>query len=280
MVDLAIATRMLGLAVRERLARPGRGRVPEPMVMDEVEAVDAFDSADPILQLPIYRFNARAQSALLPENGRVLDLGSATGRLLAHLATARPDVSIVGTDLADNMLRVGNTMLEDEGLADRVSLVKADITDLPSELTEGVDLVTCVWTLHQLPDADMVRRTLTQVAEIRRRSGCAVWLFDFARLRRPDTIPAVIRLSPDAPRRLVDDGIASEQAAWTAEELTGIAADAALTGMSGGRNRLLGHLQAWWIDGKQGADHLWSVGPLTGRSAELFKAIWRTTPHP
>ena len=94
--------------------------------MDDPTSVAAFHTADPVLQLPMYRFNALAMSSLLPEGGRVLDLGCGSGRLLAHLATARSDVSAVGTDLADNMLAAGRASLQDEGLAENSTSVPDD----------------------------------------------------------------------------------------------------------------------------------------------------------
>src|SRR5688572_231566 len=98
------------------------------MVMDEPEGVAAFHVADPVLQLPVYHFNASALSALAPAGAHVLDLGSGSGRLLAHLAACRPDLTITGTDLAETMLDTGRSLLEAEGLADRVTLRAADMT--------------------------------------------------------------------------------------------------------------------------------------------------------
>ncbi len=60
------------IVARERMSRAERPREPEPMVMDEVDAVQEYDAADEAVQLPIHHFNARAISRLLPEGGTLI----------------------------------------------------------------------------------------------------------------------------------------------------------------------------------------------------------------
>jgi tRNA (cmo5U34)-methyltransferase len=241
---LGFVRAVVGL-VRERFSHASRERVPEPMVMDDHDSVAAFHAADPVLQLPIYQYNAEAMSRLLPEGGVVLDLGSGSARLLAHLAAARPDVRIIGTDLSDNMLATGRELLRAERLDGRVELRRADITALPADLPERVDLVSTVWALHHLPSPEHLARCLGEMARVRQRYGCAVWIFDFVRLRRAETLEALIALSPEAPERLREDGIASVRAAWTEDELRSAIAAAGLDGVVGRRDRFIGNMQAF-----------------------------------
>lgn len=276
--------RVAANVVLERLSRAQRPRVPEPMVMDDPAAVAAFHVADPIAQLPIYRFNALAMSSLLPEDGAVLDLGSGSGRLLAHLADARPDIRAVGTDLSDTMLAAGSGWLRDAGLVDRVELRKADITELPPDLGVEVDLVSTVWALHHLPAAEHLRGCLPEMARIREATGCAVWVFDFARLRRDSTFEALAALSRDAPQRLREDGIASERAAWSRHEMREALDGAGLGDLRGGPDRRLGALQAYYAprrDGRPAAhSHRWSAPPLPRVSELLFRAVCGGIPRP
>ena len=281
MPSVPLPLKMLGLHLRERTTPSGRAREPEPMVMDEPESVAAFHTADPVLQLPVYRLSAESASKLLPANGRVLDLGSGTGRLLAYLAGARQDARIVGTDLAANMLATGREMLEAEGLSGRIELREADMTVIPDELAEGVDLIACVWALHHLPTDDHVRRTFARIAEIRSDTGCAVWIFDFARLRRAQTMPTLVALNPNAPKRLADDGIASEQAAWSADEMRAMLADSGLGDLQGGPAKVVGHFQAYWSRGREsGHTQHWSPPPLPDEAKAIYAGLRQTLPHP
>ena len=86
-------------------------------------------------------------------------------------------------DLAPNMLSTARKLFDEERLGDRVELVEADITALPERITtKPWDAISCMWTLHQLPDFDVLCGALSQIADVQQRSGAAVWISDFQRL--------------------------------------------------------------------------------------------------
>jgi ubiquinone/menaquinone biosynthesis C-methylase UbiE len=250
-----------------------RPRTPEPMVMDDAEAVAAFDAVDPVLQLPIYRLNALAMSALVPTGGAVLDLGSGSGRLLAELARGRPDVRVVGTDLAPVMLLAGRAALADAGFDGRVELRHADMTALDGDLPDPLHLVSCVWALHHLPGRAEALACLRGMAEVRERTGCAVWLFDFARLEHPGPFEAVLALAAAAPDRLLDDARASEAAAWSPGELRQLLAEAGLGDLAGGAEQWIGHLQAYFSPAADGGAPPWCGPPLPPPSDAVMDRI-------
>ena len=245
--------------------------------MDDEVSVAAFHVAHPIYQLPAYRLNAEAMSRLLPEEGVVLDLGSGSAQLLAHLARARPDIRAIGTDLAESMLETGRGLLRDSGLVDRVELRSADMTELPPDLPDRVDLVSTSWALHHLPTREHLARCLDQIARVRELTGCAVWIFDFARLRRDATMRAVIDLAKDPPQRLREDGLASLRAAWSESEIREAMAQAGLTDLRGGRERIIGFLQAYHAPARQGrpSGHTahWAPSPLPRESKQMLRGI-------
>jgi SAM-dependent methyltransferase len=212
------------IGLRDRRHATGRERIPEPMVMNEPESVAQFHAGgakSPGMQA-VYDFSARALNALLPENARLLDLGVGSGRALAYIARLRPDLEVTAVDLAPNMLATARGLFEAEGLDSRIELVEADITALPDAIVERPwNGISCVWTLHQLPDFEVLRAALRQIAAVRERTGAAVWIFDFQRLLDPDTFPALVDvLDPSMNPVLRGDGIASEAAAFTHEELS------------------------------------------------------------
>lgn len=276
--------RLAQAAARERASDACRERVAEPMVMDDAASVAAFHGEDPIVQTPVYRFCAEAMSRLLPDGGAVLDLGCGSGRLLAHLAQARPDVRIVGVDLAGGMLDAGRAAVRELGLDGRVELRRADMTLLPDDLTARVDLVSTTWALHHLPTDDDLRRCLAEIARVRAATGCAMWLFDFSRLRLDATFAVLMDLAPAASARLREDGLASERAAWTASEMLAAMDAAGLGPMDGGPEGMLGHYQAWWaprVDGRaNGHDERWSALALPGASADVLARLRAGMPSP
>ena len=115
--------RLIRLVALERFSSETLAREPEPsLVMDAPENVAAFDQQGQRLLLPLYHFSALAISRLLRPGGRLLDLGSGSGRLLAYLAKGRPDLEIIGLELSKPMVDAGNRMLEQAGLLPRVRL--------------------------------------------------------------------------------------------------------------------------------------------------------------
>ncbi|MET0839306.1 MAG: class I SAM-dependent methyltransferase [Marmoricola sp.] len=251
--------------------------------MDDAEGVRAFHESAPTVQMPTYEFNASMMSRLLPRGGTVLDLGSGSGQLAAHLATGRTDVTITCVDLSEEMLRTGRIMASAGGLEERLSFVAGDITDLDDEVVGSPDLVCCNWTLHQLPDRATATQALREIGRIRDRHGSAAWIFDFARLRRPETMPAIWdTVVPDGDRRLRVDAVASEAAAWTIEEMRDMLAEADLAGLSCSRHRAGGLYQSWWAPGhRRATSPAWerpSIQPTAAFWADRMTAAMSNLP--
>jgi hypothetical protein len=248
--------RVPGVVLRERSHPGGRERVPEPMVVDDPESVAQFHTggaSNPGI-VAVYDFCARALDALLPPGGALLDLGVGSGRALSAVLRRRPDVRATAVDLAPNMLSTALELFDAEGLGERVELLQEDITALPERIsTAPWDAISCMWTLHQLPDFDTLRGALRQIAAIQRHSGAAVWISDFQRLRDPTAGPNMLAIAdPDSPAVLRQDAVASEAAAFTIAELSKELAAAGLQGMHGGHSTPLPYLQAYWMFGARG----------------------------
>lgn len=241
---------MLAAALRDRRSAATRDRIPEPMVIDDPAAVLRFGEGgdtQPAMR-SVYDFNARALSALIPAGGHLLDLGVASGQAIAYLMHRRPDITVTGVDLSAAMLADAGDMLARQGLIGRVNLVEADITDLPSAVTaERVDAVSCLWTLHQLPDTALLAAALRQIAALRDQHGAAVWLLDFQRLRSPRSFPGLLSATePGYPGPLRDDAIDSEAAAFRTTEVRRELENAGLGELRSRASWPLPLLQAHW----------------------------------
>lgn len=280
--------RIPGIVVRDRFHPVGRERTPEPMVMDDPESVANFHAggaSNPGMRA-VYDLCARALDALLPSGGHLLDLGVGSGRALSAVLHRRPDVRATAVDLAPNMLSTARKLFDAEGLGDRVELVQADITALPERITTMPwDAISCMWTLHQLPDFDVLRGALNQIAAVRQRSGAAVWISDFQRLRNPAAAAdMLVCVDPDSPEVLRQDAIASEAAAFTFSELSTELSVSGLHGMHSGQSTPLPYLQAFWMFGDRGkmdAPTGMDESPLRGqarREAALLR--WGFTAKP
>ena len=203
-------------------------RIPEPhLVMESPEAVEAWDKGSeqggPLV--PLYHFNMLAVSRMLPKNSCVVDLACGSGRFLVHLASGRPDLKCVGIELSTGMLAQAERNVQAVGIHDRVTFRQGDIRKLSSLITEHVDLVSCVLSLHHLPTEADLLETGRAIHAVRERTGCGIWLFDLVRPmsdhlieRIPLTYECVsgVKLSP----AFKQDWMHSLRAGWRFEELS------------------------------------------------------------
>jgi len=112
---------------------------------------------------------------------RVLDLGCGEGRNTMPLA--RLGWKVIGSDLSWPMLRAAAQRVEQEMLADRVSLMLAPMDRIPAR-ARTFDLLVAhgIWNLAR--SAAELRRALEEAARVARR-GAAVFVFTFSRNTLP-----------------------------------------------------------------------------------------------
>jgi len=239
------------LALREAVSRPELVRVPEPSLdMSDAESVRAFDAegTERGTLIPVYHVVAQNIHCLVPHGGQIVDLGSGSGRLLAYIARCRPDVGIIGLDLSDEMVAVGNDMLQQAGLYPRVQLRAGDMTNFAGNLPARVDLVSTVFSLHHLPGDEVLAKCMDEIARARAATGSAIWMFDYARPRQHKSavwFPEVFTPSAAPVFRL--DSTNSLIASWRYEELRVISQDRVSADMHGAVSRLMPLFQMHWI---------------------------------
>ncbi len=121
----------------------------------------------------------------LHEDDDVLDLGCGSGLMLLGAATRAPRGTATGIDLWRTVDQAGSsrerclanaTIL---GVADRVTLIDGDMSELPLE-DGSVDVVLACVAIHNIHDQDRRARTIHEAARVLRCGG-RLGVIDFIR---------------------------------------------------------------------------------------------------
>lgn len=97
------------------------------------------------------------------QGGRVLDAGCGFGTVAIEVATHFSDADICGVDLGEPLLEMGRSLIDQAGVADRVTLVKGDVQALEFE-ADAFDLVLNTFMLHVVEDPVTMLNEIERVA--------------------------------------------------------------------------------------------------------------------
>ena len=123
----------------------------------------------------------------VPHGGRVLELGSGTGGVLAELAAERPDASFVGVDIEQKMVDYAQATHAQAN----VRFVCADPSTTPVLPDDSCDFVVSVDVLHHVGDLHRFVRTVSRLL----RPG-GRWL-----VIEPNSVHPYVFLSQERMRR-------------------------------------------------------------------------------
>ncbi|QDT94315.1 Demethylrebeccamycin-D-glucose O-methyltransferase [Gimesia algae] len=167
----------------------------EPEVMDTREEAVDYDAMDHS------EVNQQFAASLLPliiacqqqqtiagntQPIRILDLGTGTALIPIEICRHIPQLQIIATDLAAEMLKIAQQNIQRAGLAETILLEHADAKQLPCE-NQSFDGMICNSLIHHIPEPQSV------FAEIKRvlKPGGFLFLRD---LLRPDSLTELDRL--------------------------------------------------------------------------------------
>lgn len=167
----------------------------EPEVMNTVEEAVDYDSMDHshvnrvfvddfLALLNASSISIAARTASSPY--QVLDVGTGTAQIPIELAKRETNVSIVGADLADEMLKLGRQNVVTSGCAGQVRLDLADAKGLPYA-DNSFDAVISNSIIHHAPEPLIVLAEMFRVL----KPGGAFFVRD---LLRPQSSVALQRL--------------------------------------------------------------------------------------
>jgi ubiquinone/menaquinone biosynthesis C-methylase UbiE len=204
--------------------------------LDDAKVVEAFARVSNMPQMRLLRSLLIRRALSFAREGEAADLGCGGGQLALSLARRAPGLRVTGLDLSDEMIALASTRAAEAGLGSRATFRAGDVRHLPF-IDGSLDLVVSSLSLHHwsrpVIALDEVCRVLRRPDPIRGRTGGAYVIFD---LRR-DVIGAARALlwfatNVVVPRelRLINEPLASCEAAYTPEEATGLLARSRLTG--------------------------------------------------
>lgn len=113
--------------------------------LEEAIEYDAMDFAE------VNAAFAQSTIGLAPSSGLILDAGTGTARIPILICQQRPQLQIIGIDLAKNMLDIGAKNVEQAGLQKQICLELVDSKQLPYP-DRHFDMVISNSLVHHLPD--------------------------------------------------------------------------------------------------------------------------------
>jgi ubiquinone/menaquinone biosynthesis C-methylase UbiE len=156
-------------------------RVLEPEVMDEIEEAEAYDGMvagrQGELLLQCFAYSALNLGV---SSGRLLDIGTGSGRIPINIARLCPDLDITAVDMSESMLSVAQKNSEASGTDNQIEFKVADAKQLPFP-DNTFDLVISHVTLHHIPNP------LSMLKEVNRvlKPGGGVLIRDLKRPSNP-----------------------------------------------------------------------------------------------
>ena len=150
----------------------GYGRIPlteEPIA--EMDAVIQYDKGARLYMMPEYKYFVGKVLRRGIRRGRVLDIGTGSGRLAIELAKAKNcDFNLVGVDISANMIDKAKENARRAGVEDKIKFVVGTAAALPFD-DDSFDIVVSYASLHHWFEPVTV---LNEVARVTREDGFTV----------------------------------------------------------------------------------------------------------
>lgn len=160
-------------------------RILEPEVMDSVEEASDYDAMD---HSTVNRVFVADFLAVWDGHGPVLDVGTGTARIPIELCRRDARPQVVGVDLAEHMLALGQRNVEHAGMTSRIRLDRCDAKTLPySPGMFGAVISNSI--IHHIPDPSICLAEMDRVAA----AGAVLFVRDLLRPQDGATLDHLVR---------------------------------------------------------------------------------------
>ncbi len=194
-------------------------RILEPEVMDSAEEARDYDAMDhgTVNRVFVEDFLAFWHG----REDRILDVGAGTAQIPIELCRRHAQAEVLGVDLAEHMLRVGNENVRRAGFAGRIRLERVDAKRMPFDDASFAAVISNS-IVHHIPEPAGVLREMTRVLQ---PGGC-VFVRDLMRPPDEATLRSlVVSYAGDANAHQQKMFADSLHAALTLEEIRALVSD-------------------------------------------------------
>ncbi|WP_201750093.1 class I SAM-dependent methyltransferase [Tautonia marina] len=180
-------------------------RVLEPEVMDTPEEAHDYNAMNHA------EVNARFVADLLtvhgrPASGDWLDVGTGTALIPITLCQQTSDCRILGTDLAEQMLLLGQQNVNDAGLGQRIRLDRVDAKAMPYP-DQSFEVVLSNSIIHHIPNPLAVMSEMVRLVA----PGGTLFVRDLARPNSRDELDHLVQVyagqEPERARAMFRDSL-------------------------------------------------------------------------
>ena len=115
--------------------------------IEDEAVIDAYDRISRWPQFKVLRSIILRELIKYQPKGTLADIGCGPGYLITRMVQAMPQLSIIGVDISDKILKKARKNLAKRGLTDRVTFRPGDIKQLPFE-PSSLDFAVSTLSLH------------------------------------------------------------------------------------------------------------------------------------
>lgn len=135
---------------------------PETIKQNSIRYFDRVALQRKVIPEPALCYDAMMEELKSYDFSSIADIGCGTGEMLKRICDAYEEITIFGVDISPGSIRAAGELL-----GDKVTLITADVDDLPLE-TESIDIALNMHSFHHYPHP---QKSLSEMIRVLRYGG-------------------------------------------------------------------------------------------------------------